>query len=349
MIEPKAPVLSSVNVPPCTSSSCSLLSRACSPRSVIASARPVTLSRSASWTTGTSSPRSVATAMPRWTRFLRMILSSAQVAFRYGCSQQRLRDGVRGERQVGQVDAVPLAERLLRGLAQLHQPRDVGLHDQPGVRRAERGLPPSAGRSSCGSPSARRPLRPRRPSTALARRCAAAQRRPWPPALRRRRARRPRRCGRAGRCRCTSARSTPSSAASLRTRGVARFGSPCRSRPLPPGAAARAAAALPRAPPAPRPAAAARSPRASRRRLRRSCTAARRRATVSPSCARISMHRAGDGRRQLDVHLVGVDLDDRLVLLDLVARLLQPLLDRALGDGLADFRHRQREGHGGLL
>ncbi len=44
-------------------------------------------------------------------------------------------------------------------------------------------------------------------------------------------------------------------------------------------------------------------------------------------------------RRHLSVHLVGNDLDDRLVLVDMVARLLQPLADRALGDALAELRH----------
>ena len=44
-------------------------------------------------------------------------------------------------------------------------------------------------------------------------------------------------------------------------------------------------------------------------------------------------------RRDLRVHLVGDDLDDRLVLLDPVPGLLQPSADRALGDALAKLGH----------
>ena len=57
--------------------------------------------------------------------------------------------------------------------------------------------------------------------------------------------------------------------------------------------------------------------------------------------------RAGGGRRDLGVDLVGRDLDDRLVLGDLVAGLLGPLEDRALGDRLAHRGHRDLD-HGGL-
>ena len=49
--------------------------------------------------------------------------------------------------------------------------------------------------------------------------------------------------------------------------------------------------------------------------------------------------RAGGRRGDLRVHLVGGDLDDRLVLGDAVAGLLGPLEDRALGDGLAHRGH----------
>ena len=44
--------------------------------------------------------------------------------------------------------------------------------------------------------------------------------------------------------------------------------------------------------------------------------------------------------RDLGVHLVGDDLDERLVLVDVVARLLEPLPDRPLGDALAELGHR---------
>ena len=50
--------------------------------------------------------------------------------------------------------------------------------------------------------------------------------------------------------------------------------------------------------------------------------------------------RPGHGRRDLGVHLVGRDLEDRLVALDGVADLLEPLGDRAFGDGLAHLRHQ---------
>ena len=45
-------------------------------------------------------------------------------------------------------------------------------------------------------------------------------------------------------------------------------------------------------------------------------------------------------RRDLGVHLVGDDLEQRLVLVDVVAGLLEPFADRALGDALAELGHR---------
>ena len=45
-------------------------------------------------------------------------------------------------------------------------------------------------------------------------------------------------------------------------------------------------------------------------------------------------------RRDLGVDLVGDDLEQRLVLVDVVAGLLQPLADRPLGDALAELGHR---------
>ena len=62
--------------------------------------------------------------------------------------------------------------------------------------------------------------------------------------------------------------------------------------------------------------------------------------TVAPSSARISREDALERRRDLGVDLVGDDLDQRLVLVDVVARLLQPLPDRPLGDALAELGHR---------
>src|SRR6267143_1474685 len=54
---------------------------------------------------------------------------------------------------------------------------------------------------------------------------------------------------------------------------------------------------------------------------------------------------AGGGRRHLDRHLVGLELDQRLVDRDGVARLLEPAADRRLADrfaegGNADLSHR---------
>ena len=49
---------------------------------------------------------------------------------------------------------------------------------------------------------------------------------------------------------------------------------------------------------------------------------------------------AGERRRDLGVDLVGDDLEERLVLRDRVAGLLQPLADRPLGDALAELGHR---------
>ena len=49
--------------------------------------------------------------------------------------------------------------------------------------------------------------------------------------------------------------------------------------------------------------------------------------------------RPGGGRRHLRVHLVGGDLDERLVGRDRVADLLRPLEHDALGDRLAHLRH----------
>ena len=60
-------------------------------------------------------------------------------------------------------------------------------------------------------------------------------------------------------------------------------------------------------------------------------------------------------RRHLDRDLVGLDLDQQLVLLDGVAALLGPLADGALGDAFAHGRHRHRQAlarpagrHGGV-
>ena len=48
--------------------------------------------------------------------------------------------------------------------------------------------------------------------------------------------------------------------------------------------------------------------------------------------------------RDFGVHLVGNDLEERLVLGDVIAGLLEPFADSALGDALAELRHHHR-GH----
>ena len=52
-----------------------------------------------------------------------------------------------------------------------------------------------------------------------------------------------------------------------------------------------------------------------------------------------AIERAGGGRRHLDRHLVGFQLDERLVHGDRVARLLEPFADRRLGHRLAKSGH----------
>jgi predicted TPR repeat methyltransferase len=49
--------------------------------------------------------------------------------------------------------------------------------------------------------------------------------------------------------------------------------------------------------------------------------------------------RSGCGCGNLRVDLVGRDLEQRLVGVDVVADALEPARDRALGDGLAELRH----------
>ena len=62
-------------------------------------------------------------------------------------------------------------------------------------------------------------------------------------------------------------------------------------------------------------------------------------ATVSPALTTISPSTPGSGRRHLDRHLVGLELDQRLVGGDRIARLLEPFADGRLGHGFAQRRH----------
>ena len=58
---------------------------------------------------------------------------------------------------------------------------------------------------------------------------------------------------------------------------------------------------------------------------------------------------AGGGRRNFRVHLVGGDFKERLVALDLVTGLLEPLGDGAFENAFAHLRHYDVNGHGVLL
>ena len=71
--------------------------------------------------------------------------------------------------------------------------------------------------------------------------------------------------------------------------------------------------------------------------------------TVSPSFTEMSSSDAGRRRGDLRVHLVGGDLEQRLVAIDGVADLLDPADDGAFGDRLAHLRHDYGCGHGGSL
>ena len=59
--------------------------------------------------------------------------------------------------------------------------------------------------------------------------------------------------------------------------------------------------------------------------------------------------RPGDLGRNLGIHLVGDDLEERVVLLDGVAFLDQPALDRAFGDRFAELGHLDRGCHRGAF
>jgi hypothetical protein len=53
--------------------------------------------------------------------------------------------------------------------------------------------------------------------------------------------------------------------------------------------------------------------------------------------------RSSDRRWDLRIHLVGLHLDEKVVLVHLLARLLQPLPDRSFGDRLAELWHLELE------
>ena len=67
--------------------------------------------------------------------------------------------------------------------------------------------------------------------------------------------------------------------------------------------------------------------------------------TTSPSSARMRLTTPGRRRRHLDGRLVGLDLDQQVVLGDLLADGDQPADDLALGDPLAEVGHAELVGH----
>ena len=61
------------------------------------------------------------------------------------------------------------------------------------------------------------------------------------------------------------------------------------------------------------------------------------------------LYGTGDGRGQLGIDLVGVDLGEGLVYRHLVPFGLEPVCNGALRHALAELRHLYRSGHGSLL
>ena len=134
MTEPNTPGLVIVNVPRCTSSGLSFLVRARSPRSLIARARPSSDSSSACLMTGTMSPQSSATAMPRLMSRRNTVLSPLTAALSVGCFRSAVRHRLGDERQIRQVHAA-VGVLLLLPRAKLGDPGVVDLEDRVDVRR----------------------------------------------------------------------------------------------------------------------------------------------------------------------------------------------------------------------
>ena len=243
-------------------------------------------------------------------------------------------------------DAVAFLERLLVPLAQRHHRAHVDLVEGREHRGGALRFDAGAWRSSRGASTCARALRVRSPATvrgdprgpacagcacARLRRGAAAA----PVGLRDRRRRAAASTSRfitrpASPLPRTCVRSTSFCCAALRAAGVAR-----RLRGIRSSAASLSSAAG-----------------ASARRRRRPC----RRAIlddpehvadlhVGAVAVRDLAEHAGLRRRDLDVDLVGLELDERLADGDGVAFLLQPLGDARVDDRLADFRHDDVSGH----
>ena len=68
--------------------------------------------------------------------------------------------------------------------------------------------------------------------------------------------------------------------------------------------------------------------------------------TTSPSATRIRATLPGRGRRDLDRRLVGLDLDERVVLCDLLSLDDEPARDLALGQALAEVGQLELVRHG---
>ena len=60
---------------------------------------------------------------------------------------------------------------------------------------------------------------------------------------------------------------------------------------------------------------------------------------TTPAPTRISLETARDDRLDFERHLVGLDLEEVVAFLDLVADGLEPVEDFPLGDGFAELRH----------
>ena len=80
---------------------------------------------------------------------------------------------------------------------------------------------------------------------------------------------------------------------------------------------------------------------------RRCARSARRRRPCRPRSTSVSLEHAGDRRRNVDADLVGLESRDRLVRGDRLARLLQPLRERAFGDRFPKRGNCNVSGHDG--
>ena len=132
--EPKAPVLSSVKVPPWTSSSWSLLLRVLLAELAHRLREAGDAEAVGVADDGHEQPAVGGDGDPEVDALPQDDLVLAPRSVEVRVLEKRLRDGVRHERQVGEVDAVALAERLLLRVAKGDEAGNIGLDDEPGVR-----------------------------------------------------------------------------------------------------------------------------------------------------------------------------------------------------------------------